>query len=88
MEKDILTMYFENPKKSGGGEIQSCQIDRLTNTASIVFTDHTGRRYLNFIDNFHNNIKTRKNKPRFNIEEMTGEQIRPDMVQYKLHTRK
>ena len=42
MKEDILTMYFENPTKSGGGEIQSCKIDWSTNTADIRFTDHAG----------------------------------------------
>ena len=42
MKEDILTMYFENPTKSGGGEIQSCKIDWSTNTADITFTDQEG----------------------------------------------
>ena len=45
IEKDILEMYFDNTKRSGGGEIKQIEINEKSGRAIIHFADKTGKRY-------------------------------------------
>ena len=40
--EQIVQMFFENTKRSGGGEISSCQFNCVTGTAVITFADPSG----------------------------------------------
>ena len=42
VHEDILKMYFESTKMSGGGKIQNFQMDRAANTAIMTFADQSG----------------------------------------------
>ncbi|XP_072026036.1 protein mono-ADP-ribosyltransferase PARP14-like [Amphiura filiformis] len=39
MSEDMLTLYFENERKSGGGEIKSVKFNRTHTTATITFAE-------------------------------------------------
>lgn len=40
--KDALTFFFENRRKFGGGNIESCSIDETNGTAFIIFEEPEG----------------------------------------------
>ena len=41
--EDILTMYMENTRKSGGGAIRSLQYNELNGTAVVCFEDYRSK---------------------------------------------
>ena len=43
IEKEILELFFENQKRSGGGEIQNIQMYQKSGRAIIWFADQEGR---------------------------------------------
>ena len=44
--KDILEMFFENTKRSGGGEIKQIEINEESGRAIIHFADEAGKDLL------------------------------------------
>ena len=44
--KDILEMFFENTKRSGGGEIKQIAMNEESGRAIIHFADKTGKNIL------------------------------------------
>lgn len=42
-EEELLQLYFENSKKSGGGPIKSFRVDGESSVAFITFEDETGK---------------------------------------------
>lgn len=44
-DKEVMELYFENPKKSGGGEIQKIEVDQESCVAYITFTEDKGEIY-------------------------------------------
>lgn len=43
VEEELLQLYFENSKKSGGGPIKSFRVDGESSVAFITFEDETGK---------------------------------------------
>ena len=43
IDEDILSMYFENNRKSGGGDVENVQIDPSGNSATVTFKDSSGK---------------------------------------------
>ncbi len=41
--KEMLELFFENRKRSGGDEIQNIRIDQTTSTARITFSECGGK---------------------------------------------
>lgn len=40
--EDFITNFFENSKRSGGGEVEDVSYDEKTNTVIITFQDPAG----------------------------------------------
>lgn len=40
--EDALTLFFENRRKFGGGNIESCSLDETNGTAFITFEEPEG----------------------------------------------
>ena len=49
IEKDILEMFFENTKRSGGGDIKQIEINEKSGRAIIHFTEKAGKRYTKLV---------------------------------------
>ena len=43
IDEDILSMYFENKRKSGGGDIECIEMDPSNNSATIAFCNSSGQ---------------------------------------------
>ena len=41
-DTELLKLYFENPSKSGGGEIEAFERESKTGAISITFKDQSG----------------------------------------------
>lgn len=57
--EDFITDFFENSRRSGGGDVEDVAYDEKTNTAIITFKDPAG--YFQYFDlviicthNYHN----------------------------------
>ena len=49
VNEEMLTMYFENTRRSGGGDILAIRMNARTNKAIITFEDPSGKRMVGFI---------------------------------------
>ena len=47
--EEMLMMYFENQRRSGGGDIVEIQMNVKTNKATITFQDPTGKQMIGYI---------------------------------------
>lgn len=43
--KDTLELYFESSKRSGGGDLESIELNKEDGTCLIFFKDHKGNCY-------------------------------------------
>ena len=43
IKDDILKLYFENTKRSGGGDIESINVDRANGSATIIYRESSGK---------------------------------------------
>ena len=43
VDEDLLQMYFESPKRSGGGEMEGFQMSSSRRSATMVFNEATGK---------------------------------------------
>ena len=43
---ETLEMFFENKKKSGGGDVEKVEINHETDTALITFEDPNGMKFV------------------------------------------
>ena len=48
IDEDILSMYFENNRKSGGGDVENVHLNPSDNSATVTFKDLSGKIY--FLD--------------------------------------
>ena len=44
-DMEVLKLYFENPRKSGGSEIETIERDSKTGAVRITFKDPSGKWY-------------------------------------------
>ena len=49
VSEEMLMMYFENTRRSGGGDILEIQMNARTNNTIITFEDPTGKRMVGFV---------------------------------------
>ena len=43
IKDDLLRLYFENSRRSGGGDIEEIRVDRSNGSATIIYQDPTGK---------------------------------------------
>ena len=44
--EDLLRCYFENQKRSGGGDVEDVYFDEYNNSAMITFSDQQGMYFI------------------------------------------